>query len=631
MCGICGYFNVDQPAEENNEIMLRMLNLIAHRGPDDAGIIAVNRHKKIFEVPAHHPAPFKSPANLMLGFRRLSILDVSINGHQPMLSMDGQVALLMNGEIYNAFDFRDDLIREGYVFRSTTDTEVVLNLYLKYGFNAMIQLLNGMFGIAIYDARIGKLFLARDRFGIKPLYLLRDQGHLAFASEIKAFKALPGFRFELDSEKIDEFLIFRNLIHHTLFKGIVNLTPGMYYSVHMSGHIDEHLYWDSLEAKDTTLPTDLVVAQLDNELRLAVQRQMMSDVKLGCQLSGGVDSTLVSWYAAHQVPAGQLETVSIIFNEKEFSEEPYIDYVGSKLQLRTHKFTLDPAYYLERFDDATWHYEQPINHPNTVGIYLLSEEARKHVTVLLSGEGGDEVLAGYSRFAKLSRSPWFSREFLGLVKSSRHALLSFMKYYKSARPRMVMASAFGTPVNASKLWPDFNFDRAITPRLSLSNHLNPKNVRDVRQYELCTYLPDLLMRQDKMSMAHSIENRVPFLDNELVKTALCFPAESLIGKDDDGQLRTKLSAKLLCASYFGRDFAFRKKESFSIPIRRFMNNKLFQKKWQDQLLPGIKQRGLFEPKAFADTVDNIQSVNFNQMEMIWQMYSFESWAQQYLD
>ena len=232
MCGFTGYHYLDSRRETNNQAIRQMLAIQKHRGPDDSGIVAINTQNKTFEnVTIDNDASFQTENDVVLGFNRLSILDLSPMGHQPMVSPDQKVVLIMNGEIYNAFDFKAELEQKGHTFKSTSDTEIVLHLYLEYGMEKMIRLLNGMFALAIYDLNLDTLFLARDRFGIKPLYLLKEEGRIAFASEMKSFKALPDFKFEADYTNLDEFLLFRNVINNTLFKNISNCIPGTYLTI----------------------------------------------------------------------------------------------------------------------------------------------------------------------------------------------------------------------------------------------------------------------------------------------------------------------------------------------------------------------------------------------------------------
>lgn len=630
MCGFTGYFNLDATRERDTQALRQMLALQKHRGPDDSGIVAIATKERHYEVCASDTTvAFQTPKDLLFGFNRLSILDVSPNGHQPMISPDEKVVLMMNGEIYNAFDFKEALEQKGHRFKSTSDTEIVLYLYLEYGMEQMLSLLNGMFALAIYDFRLDTLFLARDRFGIKPLYLLQEEHRIAFASELKSFKALPGFTLEADFSKMDEFLLFRNVINSTLFKNITNCTPGTFLRI-KDGVIHSETFYTIDTEGQQPIPTADAKKILEQTLQRSVTAQMISDVKLGCQLSGGVDSSLVTYYAAQQVTQGNLETISITFNDPNYSEEKYIDYVAAQLALKAHKYEMDARYYFEVLEQAIWHFEHPLNHPNTIGIYLLSQEAKKHVTVLLSGEGADESLAGYSRFVRAQSGTVFNKQWLGGLKRNWRHLGSYLSATMDANKRMIMETAFGSITTAHALKKDFNFSKAIAHRNSLLQELKGSTNLRQRKYELLTYLPDLLMRQDKMSMAHSIENRVPFLDNTMVTTALNLSTEALIAPHNN-KLEGKNVLKAICAEKFEESFAYRDKMGFGIPLRSFMATKVFQDKWHKQIEPGLNKRGVFQTNQLKIWVQNIPTATPEQLDAIWLVMGFEIWAQMYLD
>lgn len=631
MCGFTGYLLTDR-LETNQKIVQTMTALQQHRGPDDSGAAAIH-----FGGAYIQPFDFTDemhmevPAELMFGFNRLSILDLSANGHQPMLSHDGKVALMMNGEIYNAFEYTHRLQQLGYRFRGTSDTEVALYLYCEYGIEGMLSRLNGMFAFAIADVNQQKLFLVRDRFGIKPLYVLQQPGRLAFASEMKSFRALPDFRFEPDDTYLDEFLLFRNIINRTLFKNIENIPPGEYWEITPGGKITRKAYYQVAEEQGAMLPDEDAFLALDTTMEQCIRRQMISDVKLGCQLSGGVDSSLVAHYASRFVEKGALETISITFEDPRFSEAPYINQVAAKLDLRSHQYMMCGDYFFDIMDKVTWHFEQPLNHPSTTGIYLLSQKAKEHVTVLLSGEGADEALAGYPRFADTIRHPYLSRTFLSRLKHNSKCLPDFLRYYADPDARMVMSSAFGGIYNAALLKPDFVMEKALAHRLSvLKNIQDPDKINRHRKYELLTYLPDLLMRQDKMSMAHSIENRVPFLDNELISLAFRLPSQLLVQPHNSKQHGKKI-LKDICATVFDTDFAFRRKEGFCIPLKLFMKSRAFKERWESEWLPGIRNRGIFNPTYLQKIYANLPAATPMDLEALWLMVGFELWAKKYLN
>ncbi len=631
MCGLVGYINVNENAVHDSCIIRDMLRLQKHRGPDDDGILAINTYKGIMQsVNVKYDLPFTISPNIVFGFNRLSILDLSINGHQPMISVDGKVALMMNGEIYNAFDYKSELTVKGYQFRSNTDTEIVLALYREFGIEQMLKRLNGMFAIAIYDSQLNRIFLARDRVGIKPLYLLKDKDRIAFSSEIKSFKALPGFQFELDDSRLSEFLIFRNLINNTLYKYIVNCKPGTYLSIDPNGEIKEYRYYNINDEGQNKLNILNKEQYLEEALSSSVKRQMISDVKLGSQLSGGVDSSLVTWYASKSLKEGQLETFSIIFDDDKFSEEKYVNHVSESLTLKSHKYALNADNYFDALDKSTWHFEHPLNHPNTIGIYLLSREARKRVTVLLSGEGADELLAGYSWFLNVLQYPLFSKYFLSKLNQNKRSIVPFLKYYTKQDLRMVMGSAYGTIYTASAVLRNFDLNIALENRTSLLKATSGEKLLKYRKYEMQTYLPDLLMRQDKMSMAQSIENRVPFLDNHMVSISLQLNHKDLFGFKN-GMTEGKYALKKICASKFGESFAYRPKMGFGIPLKEFMSSTSFQHRWHEEILPGIIRRQIFSSKILNTWMKNLPALNSAQLDMIWLMTGFEIWAKQYLD
>lgn len=629
MCGFTGYIKSKNSVSDSAAI-LNMLKLQQHRGPDDSGVLGINMASaSLQEVSPQDPTVFESAPNLIFGFNRLSILDLSPAGHQPMLHRESKVALMMNGEVYNAFDYKSELEKQGFQFKGQSDTEVVLYLYLVYGIEGMLQRLNGMFALAIYDGREQSLFLVRDRMGIKPLYVLQNSDYLAFSSEMKSFKALPNFRFELEESKLSEFLLFRNAINQTLFKNIVNITPGTYWRIDKNGHSKVYTYYDLLQENAHT--PSFEKGALEATLRSAVQRQMISDVKLGCQLSGGVDSSVVTAYAAETLEKGALETVSIVFDEAAFSEKKYIDQVAQQYQLNAHQFTLTAQAYLDLLDEAVWHFEQPINHPNTIGIKLLSREARKHVTVLLSGEGADESLAGYGRFLPDAQRLWTMNTVKRALKN-RSQLPAFLKLMGNSEIRYILGTAYGGLATAKSLYAPFSSDDALQSRLNIWQKTSGAKslLQRKRQYELLSYLPDLLMRQDKMSMAHSIENRVPFLDNEFITVALGIPDDLLV-KQSNGKWEGKWLLKELCADVFGKAFSYRNKMGFGIPLKTFFDSATFQTQWQNDILPGIQNRGLFNISPLQEWMENPGKMNSEQLDALWLMTGFEIWAQQYLD
>lgn len=401
MCGIAGILNLNfHPVDFN--VLKNMSDVQKHRGPDDQGfvgfsfkknkILPINIRDRIIESTSFHGG---------IGFNRLSILDLSINGHQPMISQNEKVVIAYNGETYNAFQFKSDLKKKGFVFKSRTDTEILLYLYQQYGIEKMLELANGMFAFCIVDLELQKVFLARDHAGIKPMYWYKKGNTILFGSEIKSFLSHPKFEREINKNHIDEYLYFKYCAHNrTLFKGVSQIPPGHYLEISTDR---EKLikYWEpklntygSLSKKDAT-------ERLESVLKSSVKSQLISDVKVGCQLSGGIDSSMVTTYA-QQYFNYYLDTFSIIFKDKKYSEEKYINQVIDNTKSISHKFDLTPEYFVKNVVSATWHMDVPIPIPQAVGIKRLAEGSSEFVTVLLSGEGSDELMGGYSRFYDLA-------------------------------------------------------------------------------------------------------------------------------------------------------------------------------------------------------------------------------------
>jgi asparagine synthase (glutamine-hydrolysing) len=635
MCGITGYITTNNSAITNTGPVRNMLLAQKHRGPDDSGIMAFSLlHQTSQEYPHPETSGISDFFEGILGFNRLSILDLSKNGHQPMCSPDGRVILMLNGEIYNAFDLKPALVADGCKFKSTTDTEVVLYLYLKYGFKGMVEMLNGMFGIVVVDLRESKLYIARDRFGIKPMYYYNKNGVLAFSSELKSFYALDQFNASLNINLLDEFLVFRNNLNKTLINDVHRLQPGQFLTYSSGNEITHTQYFDinnyeRHSGNNNNFEKEL--DQLEVVMKKSVNSQLMSDVKLGCQLSGGIDSSLVTWLAKKNTPDNLLETVSIIFDDPGFNEQPYIEKVTSQLGLISHQFLLKPDFYQQQIAKATWHLEEPIGHPNSIGIFLLAQKAKDYVTVLLSGEGADEVFGGYARFYA-SMYPYTNRKLLAGLKHADVNPFKYLRHYSDPFMRANIDVASMSPKMATSIKPDFNYDNATEQRKAIFTKLTGSVFDKQVKYDVSTYLPALLTRQDKMSMAHSIENRVPFLDNEVVSHSFNIPHKYLIKRQtSEGKNTEKYLLKKMCARVFGNDFAFRNKGGFGIPLRAFMSEPQFNCYLRDEILPGIKKRNILESQKIGSWIDNIQKITSAELSALWTVVGLEIWMKQFID
>lgn len=634
MCGIAGMLGNGGNYIENTELLRKMIEIQHHRGPDDNGILGITAYTKQFRAyQTDHNVDFTEPCFSLMGFVRLSIRDLSIQGHQPMIDQSQNVAISFNGEIYNADEIREDLKRKNHHFRSNTDTEVILESYLEYGFEKTIKRLNGMFAIVIADLRKKVFYLTRDRVGIKPLYYTFADGFLIYSSEIKGILQSPKIDKRISMDALYEKMMYRGATIPSLFEKIKWIEPGTYCTYTFDGEFKEYVFFNindyrRQEHKDYHSDKKL----LERVLEKSIERQMVSDVKVGCQLSGGVDSSLVCWYAKHMNPDNMNDSISIISPIKEFSEEPWIDEVNRELGMQGHKFLLDVDRVMKTLPKSIWHSETILTQPNSMGILQISEHARDYVTVLLSGEGADEMMGGYEC--------WFNPlSYLWKFSRNKGDLKKFDKF------------VINMEIDTEKKWvkrilPSFKSDRIKEYRQTILEEMTGDPYTRVMKYHFKTYLPELLLRQDKMSMANSIENRVPILDNEMIDVLFQMPIGNFIReKVEIPTLRNFLKYKKkafwktdckyifkdLCSDIYGNDFAYRKKMGFPMPIISFMCSDIFNEKFYSLWLPNIKKRNIFDGNELEKLFKIQQKLSFKESETLWRALTFEMWCEKFID
>ena len=596
MCGIAGFVHLDG-APVDGGVATAMMGAIRHRGPDDRGQIRLSLRRGEIAGDAD-PA-----ADTAIGFHRLSILDRSEQGHQPMLNPAGTIAIALNGEVYNAFDYKAELAAAGYRFRSRTDTEVLLYLYERHGVEGMLQRLNGMFALVIADLRARVIHIARDHFGIKPLYWTQAGSSVLFASEAKAFLEHPAFEAEIDDTHVDEQLAFRYVAGDaSLLKGVRQLRPGHRLTITPDG-VTTTRYWsipDGIEKAAVT--REEAVNRLDELLRGSVASQLLSDVKVGCQLSGGIDSSLVTVFASRYLGPG-MDTFSVVFDDPKFSEDRWISRAAAEANAESHRLMFTGPSFNGSLARATWHMDQPISHPNSLGLWLLAQHSRARVGVLLSGEGADEVFGGYSRFCD---APLKSVE------------------------ACIQATQFQPASKLERMRPGADLSPALARRTAIFNEGGGDRLSNCLKYEMQTFLVDVLVRQDKMTMAHGVENRVPFLDRQVVEFARTLPGEHLVSdrdRNDGGPTRsTKIVVKDLARRIFDDAFVDRPKNSFNLPLSQYFRSQPFIELMEDQLLPGIRQRGLVSEPAVRELWRRALSAPA-LTEVFWIPVALELWAQ----
>ena len=549
MCGICGVVRADPHAICDETEFTAMRDTLTHRGPDDAGSMV--------------------EAGVALGSRRLAIRDLSPRGHMPMRTPDGRYSIVYNGEVYNSEDLRRQLEGRNWSFRSTSDTEVVLYLFAELG-PAMLERLNGMFAIAIWDHRERTLFLARDRLGVKPLYYTSDRGTLSFASEPKALFA-AGWRAAVDPACWEELVCFRYVAgERTPYEGVRRLLPGHFMLWH-DGKVTTTRWWNLGEQAATPAesPDEWFRTTFDD----AVGLRRISDVPIGVLLSGGLDSASVAASLAVQAGTG-VESFTVGFSEPGFDERPLARDVVHRWGLTAHEMTVTPSELSELLLGALRLNDEPFAHGHEPHIWAISRYAKPHVTVLLSGEGSDEVLGGYSRYRPLLY-PGVLHAAQGLMGKGVRGLAArgpWAKLYRLVGLPTVDAAVL---FNACDVLPgdlaplgfytrgEFDYRRTVLDEARRAYPGNP--VRQAMYVDHHTFLCSLLDRNDKMTMGASIECRVPFLDYRLVEGAARLPNSALFRRGKGkallrAALGDRIPATLLSARKWG----------FGVPWARYL-------------------------------------------------------------
>ena len=444
----------------------------------------------------------------------------------------------------------------------------------------------------------------------------------------------------IDEHGYREMFVFGNSYNHTFIKGIRPLQPGQYVEVSFDGKLNEYTFFDLNQYKHP-MTTDQTFNDYKEEAKEVIsnciKRQMISDVKLGCQLSGGIDSSLVTFYASELAETSLEDVVSVVFEKKytEYNEEKYIDLVSDQLHLQAHKTELTPEFFVKNLEHINWHLDSIPAYQNELAIMLLSAEAKKHVTVLLSGEGADEVFAGYTRMAysKLidffSRKPWMLNSGLRekIWKGRKETTFDNYVVFREAIPWKICLEVFS----------DYS-DKIADDRIECLHRLEGSPLDKQSKYEMKVRLQGLLNRQDKSTMANSIENRVPFLDNEMVEWAYRIPEKYLIKfrladlfKTHGTRVQGKFLLKSICSDLFGKNFAFRNKGGFGIPVADYIKIPVFKTYFYETILPGIKKRRLMNYSQIKDWYENISVLNINESSALWRCINLEIGMQLFVD
>jgi len=632
MCGISGIaFSSRRGYGVEEALLIRMREVLRHRGPDDAGLF--------IEGP------------IGLAHRRLSIVDLT-SGHQPMANEDGSLQIVFNGEIYNHADHRSGLEARGHVYATSSDTETILHLYEEYG-GRCVDHLRGMFAFAIWNRRTKELFIARDRLGVKPLYYVyTDDGSLFFASEIKALLAANAVRPELNVTALPDYLANHATSDDTtLFAGVRRLLPG-HSLLWKDGKIDIECYWDvhSTDAAEGSSRSSAQYINAWRELfRTSVRLRLMSDVPLGMFLSGGIDSSAIAGVMSQMV-AEPIKTFSVGFNAPEANELEYARLVAQAFGTDHHEILVEASDFAAALPHLIWHEDEPLAHPSSVALYFVSQLAQRYVKVVLTGEGSDELLAGYYRYRTTLLNLSAGRVYHQCSTKGIRRLVRGVaaRVAPESLRRKLPRTFLWLPPDVDALYFD-NF--AVFPR-SMQRDLFAKDLwgqlervnpyAGMRHYfdahpsatllqrllyaDVKTYLHELLMKQDQMSMAASIESRVPFLDHKLVEFSTALPDRlKLHGWTTKYVLREAMRGVLPEA------ILRRSKMGFPVPLGRWFREAF--RPMLDEFVLGerILGRGLFQPDFLRRLVQEHSTGTADHTERLWTLINFEMWQRHFLD
>ncbi len=630
MCGIAGIVASDGLRPGEAARLPRMRDVIAHRGPDDAGIWCDER--------------------AALGHRRLSIVDLA-TGSQPLGNEDGTIQIVFNGEIYNHADLRPELEAAGHRYHTRCDTEAIVHAYEQWG-DDCVHRFRGMFAFALWDAPKRRLLLARDRLGIKPLYWTLRDGRLIFGSEIKAILASGLVEPRANEDGLPELLGTRYLSgEETLFEGIQKLLPG-HLLVYEQGRATTQQYWDVPVGAAPEAPAPAGrewVARFRALLEESVRLRLMSDVPLGMFLSGGLDSSAIAAIMARMIDR-PLQTFSVAFKEQAFSELTWAREVAQVIGADAHEVVIGADEFFDALPRLVWHEDEPIAHPSSVPLYFVSALAREHVTVVLTGEGADELLAGYGKYPRAlinwraggvysrvmpdagrrwlaervipalpGRIGWYARRsFLAVEHSSEAAFFDNFAAIPLARQRELFNGRLRARAtreraySASRAWLDRRGEQPLLDRLLYA--------------DIKTYLVELLMKQDQMSMAASIESRVPFLDHKLVEFVATMPAEWKLSGFTTKRVLREAAKDLLPQSILRRP-----KMGFPVPFAQWSRGP-----WhgvvRDVLLDRrARERGLFDVVQVTRLLADHAAGRTEGGDVLWSLFNLELWYRTWID
>jgi len=644
LCGIAGIINLYNCSPIAESVINRMAKSLVHRGPDDFGTYVDDR--------------------VALGHTRLMIIDLSSSGKQPLFDVSGRAGIVFNGEVYNYNEIKQELLGKGYRFKSSTDTEVVLNYYLEYGFDCLEKFI-GMFAFAIYDKSKSQVFLARDRIGIKPLYYTLFDDKLIFASEIKAILLYPGFQTEPDVNAISSYLSYRYPIgENTLFKNIFSLQPGHYLDISASDIVKKQ-YWDlpiNIDKED--FGEDYYLRNVKELLENSVRYRMISDVPLGAYLSGGLDSSIIVSIMS-KFSDNPVKTFTIGFADEGYNEFEYAKQVANMCSTDHHEIMLGSDKYIENMIRLIKFKDSPLSVANEPALYVMSQKLKQYITVVLSGEGADEIFGGYGR---IFRSPY---DYLRLKELSENNQTNNKTVFKTLIKNLnskYSGKSFHNEIDhflelySYISWNDkekfldqdiisiLNGDHLLYQLFnSQFDRINNLNIYDKYMWIFEKFhIIGLLHRVDMTTMATSVEARVPFVDHRLVEFALAMPVryklkwKSLLDKIaasvcNSDQISEKYDIpKYILKKAFEKqlppDVVWRRKMGFPVPIHNWLGSNFNDFAMEVLLDDKARSRKIYNFKNLENMLNNQELFKKHKFGLkIWMLVNLELWFQEYFD
>ncbi len=607
MCGFAGFTGT---CTDGDKVLENMMNRIIHRGPDSAGTYIDEK--------------------IHMGFRRLSIVDLN-NGSQPMFNEDKSIVVTFNGEIYNYSELRADLETKGHIFANNADTEVLLHAYEEYG-EDMVAKLRGMFAFAIWDKKTETLFAARDFFGIKPFYYALVDDCLIYGSEIKSILDHPKYKKQVNELALENYLTFQySVLEESFFKGIFKLMPS-HYLIFKDGKLDIKRYWEPVFEPDNNKSLDDFVNEIDNAMHDSVEAHKISDVEVGSFLSSGVDSS----YVAATFKGDKTFTVG--FDYEKYNEVDYAKALSDKIKIDNYSKLVTSQEYWNEIPKIQYHMDEPLADPAAIALYFVSQTAAKHVKVALSGEGADEFFGGYNIY----REPHDLAAYQKLPKGLRRLLASqvqkskrrfkgknfLIRASKSVEERFIGNAFMFTEAERSRILknPSGKYDHKELTKPFYDKVKDMDDVTKMQYIDINFWLiGDILLKADKMSMAHSLEVRVPFLDRRVFEVARHIPTKYKVNKKN-----TKYAMRLAANRYLPDMVAEKKKLGFPVPIRIWIKDEKYYNKIKAAFTSEASEK-YFNTDELVKLLNDHKNGLADNSRKIWTIYMFLVWYNDYFE